>query len=97
MMKGEFYVLEYIGWDNFYTEIVTSDRIRHKNTNPPLDKSMIHKFEIEVPEEFRELYVSYEEMYIDSITFNITLIVFFYLVLNMNLHTPNSRSKLVPV
>ncbi|KAK9720057.1 Agenet domain [Popillia japonica] len=54
MMKGDFYVLEYTGWDNSYNEIVSSDRIRHKNSNPPLDRSMFHKFEIEVPEDVRE-------------------------------------------
>lgn len=54
MMKGDFYVLEYTGWDNSYNEIVSSDRIRHKNTNPPLDRSMFHKFELEVPEDVRE-------------------------------------------
>lgn len=47
-------MLEYVGWDSTYKEIVTSDRIRHVNKNPPLDKSMFFKFEIEVPEEFRE-------------------------------------------
>ncbi|KRT82675.1 K Homology domain containing protein, partial [Oryctes borbonicus] len=54
MMKGDFYVLEYTGWHNSYNEIVSSDQIRPKNTNPPLDRSMFHKFEIEVPEDVRE-------------------------------------------
>lgn len=54
MMKGDFCVLEYVGWDNSYNEIVTNDGIRHKNTNPPLERSMFHKFELEVPEEVRE-------------------------------------------
>lgn len=54
MMKGDFSVLEYVGWDNSYNEIVMNDRIRHKNTNPPLESSMFHKFEIEVPEDVRE-------------------------------------------
>ncbi|XP_065169386.1 RNA-binding protein FXR1 isoform X2 [Atheta coriaria] len=54
MMKGDFYVLEYIGWQNSFTEIVSSERIRHKNTNPPLERAMFHKFEIEVPEDVRE-------------------------------------------
>ncbi|XP_022910264.1 fragile X messenger ribonucleoprotein 1 homolog isoform X4 [Onthophagus taurus] len=54
MMKGDFYVLEYTGWDNSYNEIVSSDRIRHKNNNPPLDRTMFYKFEIEVPEDVRE-------------------------------------------
>lgn len=54
MMKGDFYVLEYLGWDTTYTEIVSSDRLRPKNNNPSIDKSMFHKFEIEVPEDVRE-------------------------------------------
>ncbi|XP_076258245.1 synaptic functional regulator FMR1 isoform X2 [Rhynchophorus ferrugineus] len=54
MMKGDFYVLEYLGWESTYTEIVSNDRLRQKNTNPPIDRSMFHKFEIDVPEEIRE-------------------------------------------
>lgn len=54
MMKGDFYVLEYVGWDTTYTEIVSGDRLRPKNTNPPIEKGMFFKFEIEVPEEVRE-------------------------------------------
>lgn len=53
-MKGDFYVLEYIGWDNTYTEIVSGDRLRPKNSNPPLEKGSFHKLELEVPEEVRE-------------------------------------------
>lgn len=55
MMKGEFFVLEYLGWETTYTEIVSTDRIRMKNSNPPIERKIFHKFEIEVPEEFREL------------------------------------------
>lgn len=54
MMKGDFYVLEYLGWETTYTEIVSDDRIRLKNTNPPIERSMFHKFEIDVPEDLRE-------------------------------------------
>ncbi|XP_072396103.1 fragile X messenger ribonucleoprotein 1 homolog isoform X3 [Diabrotica undecimpunctata] len=54
MMKGDFYVLEYMGWETTYTEIVSVDRLRAKNNNPPIDKNMFHKFEIEVPEDVRE-------------------------------------------
>lgn len=54
MMKGDFYVLEYLGWDTTYTEIVSSDRLRAKNNNPAIERNMFHKFEIEVPEEVRE-------------------------------------------
>ncbi|XP_056640247.1 fragile X messenger ribonucleoprotein 1 homolog isoform X2 [Diorhabda sublineata] len=54
MMKGDFYVIEYVGWENTYTEIVSVDRLRFKNSNPPIDKTTFHKFEIEVPEDVRE-------------------------------------------
>lgn len=67
MMKGDFYVLEYVGWDNSYSEIVNGDRIRHKNTNPPLEKSMFHKFEIDVPEDVREQYVLLSDSYAEKI------------------------------
>lgn len=54
MMKGDFYVLEYLGWENTYTEIVSTDRLRQKNNNPPIDKAMFFKFELEVPEDVRD-------------------------------------------
>ncbi|KAL1506108.1 hypothetical protein ABEB36_005534 [Hypothenemus hampei] len=54
MMKGDFYVMEYVGWENTYTEIVSVDRFRPKNTNPPIDRNTFHKFEIEVPEDVKD-------------------------------------------
>ncbi|XP_074114641.1 synaptic functional regulator FMR1 isoform X2 [Cotesia typhae] len=54
MIKGGFQVVEYLGWEYSYTEIVAVERIRMKNTNPPIDKNTFHKIEIEVPEELRE-------------------------------------------
>ncbi|KAF5292730.1 hypothetical protein FQA39_LY13889 [Lamprigera yunnana] len=54
MMKGDFYVLDYLGWDPTYSEIVSSDGLRPKNNNPPIERSMFHKIEIEVPEDLRE-------------------------------------------
>lgn len=55
MIKGGFQVVEYLGWEYSYTEIVAIERIRPKNTNPPIDKNTFHKIEIDVPEELREL------------------------------------------
>lgn len=54
MIKGEFHVVEYLGWESTYTEIVSDERLRPKNSNPPIDADTFHKFEIEVPEELRE-------------------------------------------
>jgi len=54
MMKGEFNVLEYLGWETTYTEIVPLDRLRHRNTNPPINSSTFIKYELEVPEDVRE-------------------------------------------
>jgi fragile X mental retardation protein len=54
MMKGEFLVVEYLGWDNSYTEIVSQDRLRLKNINPPITSKTFHRFEIPVPDEIKE-------------------------------------------
>nr|CAH0108554.1 unnamed protein product [Daphnia galeata] len=54
MIRGEFYVVEYVGWEMSYSEIVPGERIRPSNTNSPLTKANFFKFEIEVPEELRE-------------------------------------------
>lgn len=55
MIKGDFQVVEYLGWECQYTEIMGIERLRAKNLNPPIDKSTFHKIEIEVPEDLREL------------------------------------------
>lgn len=54
MMKGEFAVVVYAGWDNNYTEIVSLERLRLKNQNPPISSKTFHHFEIVIPEEFRD-------------------------------------------
>ncbi|XP_049300097.1 synaptic functional regulator FMR1 isoform X1 [Anopheles funestus] len=54
MMKGEFLVVEYLGWDHSYTEIVNTDRIRAINPSATINEKTFHRFEIEVPEEVRE-------------------------------------------
>ncbi|XP_031619636.1 synaptic functional regulator FMR1 isoform X4 [Contarinia nasturtii] len=53
MIKGEFLVVEYLGWEHSYREIVAAERLRLKNTNPPITATTFHKFEVEVPEELR--------------------------------------------
>ncbi|XP_046430977.1 synaptic functional regulator FMR1 isoform X3 [Neodiprion fabricii] len=66
MMKGGFLVVEYLGWENTYTEIVNSERLRPKNPNPPIDKTTFHKIEIDVPEELRELFSSHRSAKMDN-------------------------------
>lgn len=55
VIKGDFHVVEYLGSESTFTEIVSQDRLRHRNTNPCIDANTFVKFEIEVPEEIREL------------------------------------------
>ncbi|XP_059620830.1 fragile X messenger ribonucleoprotein 1 homolog isoform X2 [Phlebotomus argentipes] len=54
MIKGSFHVVEYLGWDHSYTEIVPVERLRLKNTNLPINAKTFHRFEIEVPEDLRD-------------------------------------------
>lgn len=54
MTKGDFHVVEYLGWETTYTEIVPSDRLRLKNINQPITKGTFHQFEIPVPEDVQE-------------------------------------------
>ncbi|XP_062570562.1 RNA-binding protein FXR1-like isoform X1 [Saccostrea cucullata] len=55
MLKGEFAVIEYTGYDSKYTDIVPLERVRPINSNPPIDKNTFHKFSIEVPIDLREV------------------------------------------
>ncbi|KAL1465393.1 hypothetical protein WDU94_004971 [Cyamophila willieti] len=54
MIKGDFHVVEYLGCQSTYTEIVPPERMRQKNTNAPIDGKTFHKFEIEVPMDVQE-------------------------------------------
>lgn len=54
MMKGEFIVVSYLGWEYNYTEIVPNDRLRQKNPNPPISAKTFFRFEVVVPEEYRD-------------------------------------------
>lgn len=77
MIKGDFQVVEYSGWECAYTEIVACERLRTKNPNSPIDKNTFHKIEIEVPEDLRELYVL---IYNYSIMFHIKRILNKYIL-----------------
>ncbi|GBP52620.1 Fragile X mental retardation syndrome-related protein 1 homolog A [Eumeta japonica] len=54
MIRGDFLVIEYLEWDNCYTEIVPKDRLRVKTPKQPIDKNTFHKFEVPVPEDLRD-------------------------------------------
>ncbi|CAK1541234.1 unnamed protein product [Leptosia nina] len=54
LMRGEFFVIDYLEWDNCYSEIVPQDRLRVKQTKTPIDKNTFHKFEIPVPEDLKD-------------------------------------------
>ncbi|XP_048746394.1 RNA-binding protein FXR1-like isoform X2 [Ostrea edulis] len=55
MLKGEFAVIEYSGYDSKYTDIVPLERVRSVNPNPPIDKDTFQKFSVEVPIDLREV------------------------------------------
>ncbi|XP_028166474.1 fragile X mental retardation syndrome-related protein 1 isoform X3 [Ostrinia furnacalis] len=54
MIRGDFLVIEYLEWDNCYTEIVPKDRLRVKTPKTPIDKNTFHKFEIVVPDDLKD-------------------------------------------
>ncbi|XP_030837532.1 fragile X mental retardation syndrome-related protein 1 [Strongylocentrotus purpuratus] len=54
MVKGEFFVIEYTGYDATYNEIVQGDRLRRINPNGCLSKDSIHRAVVNVPTELRQ-------------------------------------------
>jgi len=54
MIKGDFHVVEYLGWETTYTEIVPSDRLRPKSAEPPITATTFFKFNLAVPQELQE-------------------------------------------
>lgn len=55
MMKGDFAVVEYIGWESSYSEIVPLERVRPINKNPAVTSNTFHKYSISVPDDLREM------------------------------------------
>ncbi|CAH3020659.1 unnamed protein product [Porites evermanni] len=53
--KGEFYVIQYTGWDATFNEIVPRERIRPCSCNGPIAKDMYQKVMIDVPQDLRQL------------------------------------------
>lgn len=53
--KGEFYVIQYVGWDSSFNEIVPRDKIRPSNTNEAVTKSMYSKCIIDVPQDLQQI------------------------------------------
>ncbi|XP_014662005.1 PREDICTED: fragile X mental retardation syndrome-related protein 1-like isoform X2 [Priapulus caudatus] len=54
MIKGEFYVCEFAGWDKAYNEILTIDRVRRPNKNLPISKRSFSQAEIPIPDDLQE-------------------------------------------
>ena len=56
MIKGDFHVVEYLGWETTYTEIVASERLRPKSAEPMLGPRTFLKFSIPLPEDIKDFY-----------------------------------------
>ncbi|KAL7646752.1 UNVERIFIED_CONTAM: hypothetical protein RMT77_002007 [Armadillidium vulgare] len=56
MTKGDFHVVSFVGGGTSTggENIFPSDKVRIRNTNPPITPSTFHRFEIEVPEDVRD-------------------------------------------
>ena len=46
MFKGDFYVVEYLGWETTYTEIVASERLRPKSMEPSISSRTFFAFKV---------------------------------------------------
>lgn len=55
-MKGDFYVVEYLGHETALTDIVSSDLVRAKSLEPELTASSFTKFSIRLPSDVNEFF-----------------------------------------
>ncbi|CAB3983715.1 synaptic functional regulator FMR1-like isoform X1 [Paramuricea clavata] len=53
--KGEFYVVQYVGWDSSFNEIVPREKIRPCNPNEAINRSMYSKCIIDVPQDLQQI------------------------------------------
>ena len=53
---GDYYVVEYLGWETTYTEIVDSVRLRPKSVEPPITVHTFFTFKVVLPEEIKNFY-----------------------------------------
>ncbi|EDO44731.1 predicted protein [Nematostella vectensis] len=53
--KGEFFVIQYSGWDATFNEIVPRERIRPPNTNGSISRQMYYKVMIDVPPDLKNI------------------------------------------
>ncbi|XP_065841039.1 fragile X messenger ribonucleoprotein 1 homolog A-like isoform X2 [Oscarella lobularis] len=53
--KGEFFVIQYSGWESKYTEIVEKERLRQANKNPPISSREIYSSSIAVPNDLLDI------------------------------------------
>ncbi|XP_060578868.1 RNA-binding protein FXR1-like isoform X2 [Ruditapes philippinarum] len=55
MFRGEFAVVEYVGWDKTYSDIVPMERLRPINDLCPITKDSFFKHVIEIPPDLHEI------------------------------------------
>jgi fragile X mental retardation protein len=56
MIKGEFHVVEYLGWETTYTEIVPFERLRVKSTEPPVTARTFVRHTVTLPDDIKGYY-----------------------------------------
>ncbi|CAH1781735.1 unnamed protein product [Owenia fusiformis] len=55
MMKGEFVVVEYLGWETTYNDICPVDRVRPMNKSNHLTNGSFYKCVIDIPEDLQDM------------------------------------------
>jgi len=61
MFKGDFFVVEYLGWETTYTEIVVSERLRPKSVEPLITNRTFFAFKVKLPEDIKGYYACLPE------------------------------------
>jgi len=61
-VKGAWYLIAYTSWEDAYNEVLDKEMLRPENKNPPLRAADLHRLELPLPRDLRDLNVDHRQL-----------------------------------